>query len=190
MKILFYDDPPLQEPTRAIFLAGPTVSAKAGERTAWRMEALRMLEAWDLLVVVPEFERGGFRREPFDDGQPSAVPGLRRSSQRILDWETRNIDNAQLLLVWMPFALGSEGSPDSLPGFSTRAEAMRAIAMGRRGLVLGMPPGALAGGQIRYHAHRQGYVVYEALGDAVRAAIHLAGTLRLDRSHLPSEGAP
>lgn len=174
MRTLFYEDPPLRARERAIFLAGPTVSAKAAQRTAWRTEALSLLAYWDGLVIVPEFREGGFRREPFDDGKPVTVPGMTRASERILEWETLCIDHASVLLAWMPFAVAEETSPASLPGFSTRAEVMRAIALGRFGLSMGMPHGAVSGGQIRYHAHRGGYAVFETLADTIGWARALA----------------
>lgn len=178
MKTIFYGDPaPTQLIPNSIFLAGCSVSPKAAERTEWRLDALSMLKkaGFTGTVIIPEFESGGFRREFFNDGLPSTVPGMSRSSERIIAWETAGIDNARALLAWMPFALGIEGQPDSLPGFSTRAEVMRAITMKRPRLVLGMPPIALAGGQIRFHAHRASYEILDVLEDVVLRALVLAG---------------
>src|SRR5262245_20857267 len=127
MQSLYYDDP-LEPPIpRSIFLAGPTAR---GARTAWRLEALAILEARGLAgtVILPEFRDGTFEaRVPARFGAPaSPTPGMRATSFNILVWETTGIENATVVLFWMPFAIGA--GPDSLPGFTTRAEVSRELA--------------------------------------------------------------
>lgn len=171
----FYDDPPTPAP-RSIFLAGPT--SRVNGRTPWRARAIELMSAAvaavpraDVELVIPEFRDGVFRREHFDDGGPSTTPGMARSSERILEWETAGIDGARVLLVWMPFTV-TDGD-DSLPGFTTRAEVARAIAQRRPRLALGIPQGALSGGHIRYHAHRAGYRIVTTLEECVAEATRL-----------------
>lgn len=184
MKTIFYGDPAPKAPIpNSIFLAGCSVSPKAAERTEWRLDALAQLRAQNFegTVIIPEFESGGFRREPFDDGQPATIPGLSRASEKIIAWESAGLDHAGVILAWMPFALAAETSPNSLPGFSTRAEVIRAITMDHPRLALGMPAGALAGGQIRYHAAKSGYRIYDNLGVTVSRAVELLQVPLIDK---------
>ena len=170
MKLRFYDDPPVPS-ARSVFLAGPT--ARTGTRTPWRAQALALFEAagFDGELVLPEFRDRTFRHEYFDDGKPSTVPGMRRPSQRILEWETGCIDAASVLLVWMPFTISDDDA--SLPGFTTRAEVARAIAQRRLKMQLGMPKGAVSGGHIRFHAHHGGYSIADSLEACVEGALAL-----------------
>jgi hypothetical protein len=71
----------------------------------------------------------------------------------------------------MPFAIGADGDPDSLPGFTTRAEVSRELARAPGRIVLGMPAGALSSGHIRYHAHRGGVSIHDTLAATVDAAL-------------------
>ncbi len=93
---------------------------------------------------------------------------MSRSSQRILEWETACIDNATVLLAWMPFG-------DALQGLTTRAEVSRAIAQKRQRLVIGMPADAGVTGHIRYHAHQAGIPIRTSLEECMLAAIGAAG---------------
>lgn len=171
---LYYEDPPLAERLPgSMFLVGPSVGCL--ERTPWRLQAMTLARSmgYQGVFVVPEFSRGGFRREPFDDGQPSTIRGMHRSTQRIMQWETAGIDHADVVLAWMPFTCTEKDDPESRPGFATRSEVSRAIEGRRIDLVLGMPPGALAGAQVRYHAEGH-YPVYETLEETVQAAVRVA----------------
>lgn len=170
MRLRFYDDAPTPA-VPSIFLAGPT--ARTGTRTPWRAEAVRLIEAAGFTgeVVLPEFRDRPFAHAFFDDGQPSTIPGMKRHSQRILEWETGCIDGATVLLAWMPFTISDDDA--SLPGFTTRAEVARAIAMRRPKLQLGMPKGAVSGGHLRFHAHHAGLAITETLPDCVARAIAL-----------------
>lgn len=173
MQLRFYDDEPTPAPA-SIFLAGPT--SRANVRTPWRITAIELCARAGFVgeLVLPEFEDGVFHRERFDDGAPSTTPGMARTSERILAWETSCIDAADVLLVWMPFTISDDDS--SLPGFTTRAEVARAVAQRRPRMSLGIPPGALSGGHIRYHAHRAGYVMSTTLEDCVARALSLVST--------------
>jgi hypothetical protein len=178
MTPIFYDDTDLETllaARRSIFLAGPT--ARGVQRTPWRARALELLAGFDGIAVLPEFRDRPFaERAPqvFGAGQ-SAAPGMRSQSYHVLHWETRGIELSTTVLFWMPFTIADEGSPDSLPGFTTRAEVSRELARAPHRIVLGMPPkGVLSAGHIRFHAHRAGLAIYPTLEDTVRAAMALA----------------
>jgi hypothetical protein len=172
---LFYDDPPLDRRTRGVFLAGPT--ADDGHRTAWRLRAVTLLrdEGYDGLVVIPEFRDGKFSRERWDDGQPSTVSYVPRTTQRILDWETAGVDHCTVVLAWMPFTLAAKGTAESRPGFNTRREVSRVVTQRRSGLALGMPEGALSGGGLRYDIAKAGYPLFDSLEKTVHYAVVLLG---------------
>jgi hypothetical protein len=165
----------------SIFLAGPT--AGGVQRTPWRAEALALLEAHGFagVAVIPEF-----RDQPFAQavtgvfGAPaSPVRNLKATSYNILRWETTGIEQVTVVMFWMPFVLGDEGDPASLPGFTTRAEVSRELVRAPHRVVLGMPAtGVVSGGHIRFHAHHHGVTVWETLDDTVRAAIAQVRTLR------------
>jgi hypothetical protein len=177
---LYYDDQDLEAAlsgaSPSIFLAGPT--ARGVMRTPWRQAALERLAGLEFpgAVVVPEFRAGTFddlRARVFGGGE-SPVPHLAPISHAILDWETRGIEGVTAVLFWMPFCLAGEADPASLPGFTTRAEVSRELARDPGRIVLGMPPGALSGGHIRFHAARAGVPVLETLEATVEAAVRLA----------------
>src|SRR5690349_5788645 len=120
MKTIFYDDNTIHSFTpRSIFLAGPT--GRDVIRTPWRAQALELLSKLrpEGVAIVPEFRDKLFDRDHFEKQHASShssgvlgsqiVPGMRKSSQVILNWETAGIDNCDVLLVWMPFS-------DELPG--------------------------------------------------------------------------
>lgn len=177
MQTLFYDDralAPLLAPGAAtsIFLAGPT---SRGTRTRWRLDALDLLaaRAFTGIVVIPEFRELLFSEaaEPHFGAPASPAPGMRAVSYNILEWETTGIERAACVLFWMPFVLAAEADPASLPGFTTRAEVSRELARAPERIVLGMPPGALSSGHIRYHAHRAGVPIHDTLAATVNAAL-------------------
>lgn len=95
---------------------------------------------------------------------------MRAVSHDILRWETDGIERATVVLFWMPFSIAAEDDPASLPGFTTRAEVSRELARDPSRLVLGMPPGAVSGGHIRFHAHHAGVPVVPTLEEALMAA--------------------
>jgi hypothetical protein len=170
----FYDDILDGAPIpRSIFLAGPT--AQGVRRTPWRAEVLEKLakRGFAGTVLLPEFRDGLFLERVADRfGAPaSAIPSLRATTHNILHWETTGIEQATVVLFWMPFALAAESDPASLPGFTTRAEVSRELQRDPRRLVLGMPKGALSGGHIRYHAHHAGVAVSETLDQTIEAAV-------------------
>ena len=60
----------------------------------------------------------------------------------------------------------------SVPWFTTRAEVSRELVRSPGRVVLGIPPGALASGHIRYHAHYDGVPVHATLvGSCQRARV-------------------
>lgn len=180
MRTLFYDDQPLAPLLAAgpsIFLAGPTAVVGL---TSWRRDALALLEARGFagVVVIPEF-----RNLPFEEGVrsyfgqvESPVPAMRGTSYGILDWETCGIECSTVVLFWMPFCIGHKEDPDSLPGFTTRAEVSRELVRAPHRIVLGMPPGAISSSHIRYHAYRGGVTIHATLGETVDAALSLVDT--------------
>src|SRR5687768_3007367 len=107
----FYDDVLDAAPIpRSIFLAGPT--ARGVRRTAWRANALELLEkrGFEGSVVIPEFREGLFEdrvSDRFGSGE-SPVPNMRPTSHGILHWETTGIENATVVLFWMPFHIAAE----------------------------------------------------------------------------------
>lgn len=188
MPILFYDDQPLEPLLAAapssIFLAGPT--ARRGLHTPWRLEAMSLLErrGFSGVIVVPEFRSAAFEegvRSHFGRAA-SPVPHMRGASHDILDWETCGIERSTIVLFWMPFRAGSEEDPDSLPGFTTRAEVSRELVRAPHRIVLGMPPGAFSSSHIRYHAFLGGVKIHDTLEETVDAALALASTAAAKRS--------
>jgi hypothetical protein len=172
VRTLFYDDPCVERPiANSVFLAGPT--ARGIRRTPWRAEALELLAArgFDGTVLLPELRDGEFEvlAPRLFASPPSPAPGLRDVSFNILRWETGGIENVTVVVFWMPFSVGAEHDPASLPGFTTRAEVSRELARDASRIVLGMPADAVSGSHIRYHAHRA----------AVPIAATLAATIEL-----------
>lgn len=173
MKLCFYDDS-LEDRAlpSSLFLAGPT--ARGVRRTPWRAEALQWLESrrFDGTALLPEFRDGLFDElAPRVFGQrPSPVPGMRAVSHEVLCWETTAIERASIVLFWMPFHLAAESDPASLPGFTTRAEVSRELSRDPARIVLGMPPGALSGSHIRYHAHHAGVAIATTLEETLAQA--------------------
>jgi hypothetical protein len=176
VQTIFYDDQPLDsllaEAPSSIFLAGPTAR---GPRTPWRREAMAILEqrGFSGAVVIPEF-----RSARFEEGVPgrfglaeSRVPHMRGASHAILEWETCGIERSTVAMFWMPFRIGAEDDPDSLPGFTTRAEVSRELVRAPHRIVLGMPPGALSSSHIRYHAFHGGVKIHSTLEDTVEEAL-------------------
>lgn len=178
METLFYDDAALQDllrGRRSIFLAGPT--SRGVPRTAWRARALDLLKDFDGTVVLPEFRDGLFAERVklvFGTGT-SPVPGMRVASHNVLHWETRGIELSTVALFWMPFVIRAETDPESLPGFTTRAEVSRELQRDPKRIVLGMPASnVLSSSHIRFHAHHAGLRVHETLEETVQAAMEKA----------------
>ena len=189
IKLVTYDNPIPTHPTqtaRAVFLAGPT--ARDGARTPWRQTAITALEHFapdssDASVVIPEFSEIGVTGAAFaakwDDLSPSTIDGLRRSTQRVLDWETAWIERCRVLMFWCDFS-------DATPGKTTRCEVSRAIAqkqlwrdagvtLATQELLIGVPRGADTTGHIKYHADRANIKIYSDLIElcaAASAALH------------------
>jgi hypothetical protein len=174
MQQLFYDDDLRAcDLARSLFLAGPT--ARGVVRTRWRADALDWLaaEGFDGTVVIPEFRAGLFAENASRTfgGSPSPVPGMRAVSHDILRWETTGIERVSVALFWMPFVIAHEDDPESLPGFTTRAEVSRELVRDPSRIVLGMPDGALSSSHIRYHAHHAGISIERTLEATLASAL-------------------
>lgn len=164
---VYYDDPPLTKNQLSVFLAGPSSHAK------WRGDAVKMLREGGFkgTIVIPEFRSGVFDKSRFDDCKPSTIPGMSRSSELIMEWETQGIDNSTVLMVWMPYT--GFDDPRQWTGLSTRGESARAIICNRSGLVLGMPSDAFRSGQDRFHAYKKGIPIHTTLESSVNAALEM-----------------
>ena len=163
-----YDLPPLPEsPVPSVFLAGPS------SESLWRPEAIFLLRnaGFRGRIVIPEFSSGVFDKSRFDDGEASSIPGMSRSSERIMAWETAGIDHSTVLLIWAAYTPFDDER--KWTGLSTRSEASRAIATheGRRKLVMGMPQDACRSGQERCHAHINGVEIHPTLEQTCAAAM-------------------
>lgn len=141
----------------------------------WRATAVRWLEeqGFDGTVIIPEFKEGRFEEQaPVRFGAiASATPGMGSVGHGVLEWETTGIETSTLVLFWMPFQVRAKVDPESLPGFTTRAEVARELTRDPRRLVLGMPPVAVSSGHIRYHAHRAGVRIWPTLEQTLEAAL-------------------
>lgn len=143
-----------------IYLAGPT--SRENQRTAWRVRALNLLARASAVVISPEFSDGDF-----DAHKEARFCVSQHGAEKILDWETRMMRRADVILFWMPFS-------DELPGFTTRCEFMREITARVSRVVAGMPPEAVHSSYIRYHAAKKQLGFHETLEETVAAARHQA----------------
>ena len=180
MELRCYDDVLDGRPiASSIFLAGPT--ARGPVRTPWRAEAIDELatRGFTGTVVIPEVSRWSLRRSRAASvrrtGKPGASPvrEMRATSHNILVWETTGIEQVSVVLFSMPFVIGAEDDPASLPGFTTRAEVSRELERDPSRIVLGMPAGALSSSHIRYHAHRASVGIAPTLATTIAAACDL-----------------
>jgi hypothetical protein len=176
MKLLFYDVrdlAPALKGTRSVFLAGPTVPQPG--ITAWRADAVRLFEqaGFEGALVIPEFEVRHYKEAaPTHFGRPpSPVAGMKDHSYNVLAWETLGIEQSSHVMFWMPFSIGEEHDPDSMPGFTTRAEVARELVRAPRRITLGMTPDALSSAHIRYHAHHAGVSIHPTLEATVAAVL-------------------
>lgn len=174
MRLITYEHhPPESRREQTVFLIGPT--ARDGFRTPWRAEAVKLLSELspDCAIVIPEFALQPVTHEQFaamwDDGEPSSIPNLRRSTQRVLDWETAWIDMCSAVIAWMPLS-------DDMPGKTTRGEVGRASALapGRpeQFLVYGCPEGSDTMGHVKYHAWLSRVPVVKTLRECCEMAAH------------------
>lgn len=176
MRVLYYNDKlNLDTHSPSIFLGGPT--SRGIYRTAWRARALDLLEILDYsgIVIVPELkypERDNIE-DIFGTGK-CPVSNMKVTTYNILKWETSGLDQSTVNLFWMPFSVGHEADPTSLPGFTTRSEVIREMMRCPHKVVLGMPIRAISGGHIKYHAFEAGIQVHTALEETVEAASLIA----------------
>lgn len=163
MRLITYDDPFVADDRFSVFLLGPT--ARGDVRTPWRQRVIDRFANANVSIIIPEFlgpdPAGRSFQQRWDDGKQSIISGMRRSTQRVLDWETSWIDGATITLAWCDMC-------DETPGKTTRSEVGRATALHEAGvsrglLIYGIPPWADTTGHIRYHAHLAGIRVYDSL---------------------------
>lgn len=113
--------PPADQPTRAIFLAGPTPREHT-PADSWRPRALEILRALGHAghVFIPEADGGGWHGD----------------YEAQVRWEWSALGRADVIIFWIPRDL------EGLPGFTTNIEFgfLAATRPGR--LVVGFPEGA------------------------------------------------
>lgn len=126
MHVVYAHEPPPDELTASIFLAGPT--PRDADTPSWRPEALRLLAArgFDGVVFVPEARDGRWQRDY--DGQ--------------IAWEEAHLHMADVALFWLPRDLSR------MPGLTTNDEWGTHKHSGK--LVFGAPPEAT---KVRYQRH-------------------------------------
>lgn len=176
MRLVFYDLrelAPALEGVTSVFLAGPTVPQPG--ITAWRKEAVDLFSqgGFDGALVIPEFETRNYKDVAAQHFglPPSPVRELKAHSYNVLAWETVGIEKSTHVMFWMPFSIGEEHDPESLPGFTTRAEVARELVRSPRRITLGMTPDALSSAHIRFHAHHAGVTIHPTLEQTVAAVL-------------------
>lgn len=176
MTVYFYEDDLTKiDLGQSIFLAGPT--ERRDGPTLWRTEAIDYLlhAAPGIDLVVPEFSDGMFdRHAPTRFG--ATYSGS--TTEAVVQWETHGIDNAAVVLFWMPF------NHSELPGLTTRSEAAREIEYARHHMlrvVLGIPPTAAATTHLRFHAQRAHLEIHRTLPATLDAALALLASHRQNK---------
>ena len=140
--ISIYSQEPVVGHSRSIFLAGPTPRANHFPKVpSWRPEALYELNdlGFDGIVFIPEPRTARSCRNSlsFDTDADYA---------RQVDWETKALDLADMILFWIPRNM------DTLPGLTTNCEWGRWHRSGK--VVLGCPPGAEHMRYLKYQANQ------------------------------------
>ena len=169
MRKRFYDSDSVVFQGPEVFLAGPTASTIS---TPWRDKAMQLLRDWKFqgTVIVPQFMNDSF-----------SVGRSKNPGQDLTGWVVRNIDNADVLLIWCEFRIGEKSDPLSQPGFATRTEFGIAISNYRQGigprLVVGMPPATEGypqrGGQVEWHCKDVGIGLHRTLSSAIDEVVAL-----------------
>lgn len=121
MRIIFSDQPAEFVPgEKMIFLAGPT-SRTNNYNMSWRKEAVEMFEAlgYDGTICVPEFSTP----RAFTDAD----------WDRQTDWEWKLLDNATVIMFWVP------RNDTTMPGLTTNLEFGTYIERCPERVVLGYP---------------------------------------------------
>jgi hypothetical protein len=130
----------------SIFLAGPTPRSK--DVASWRPEALKLLEGFKGVVIIPERRDGVWNVEYVVQAE----------------WECGFLDGCGVVLFWVPRDLVS------LPGFTTNVEFGRFVGVKR--CVYGRPVGAPKTRYLDWWYRRcTGLEPCDSLRDAVDVAV-------------------
>lgn len=132
----------------SIFLAGPT--PRDSETKSWRPQALELLKDFDGEVYVPETSDGQWRHN-YDDQ---------------IIWETRYLEQAKVILFWVPRDL------ISMPAFTTNVEFGLWLKSGK--IVYGHPEQAQKMKYLDWHARQTGLTVYTTLEETITTAVEKA----------------
>ena len=152
MELKYYEDSEFNTNIKSIFLAGPTprdVNVKS-----WRNEAIKILKElnFDGEVYVPE----SIDRAVNDDFL---------TYTGVIDWELERLENAKLILFWIPRDL------ETLPGFTTNVEFGYHLKTGK--VVYGRPQNAPKTKYLDY-IYEKIYNIkpYNSLEDALKHCIN------------------
>lgn len=151
MRIVYATESAPESLTSSIFLAGP--SPRHPEHPNWRIDALRLLEemGYDGVVFVPLTR----------DNQWS------HSYTSQLDWETKHLNMADVILFWVPRNL------ETLPAFTTNIEFGTWMQSGKA--VVGWPHEAVKMDVFGYQTNRYQVPVEHTLADTIETALDRIG---------------
>lgn len=141
--------------TKSIFLAGP--SPRKDTDPNWRPEAFDILKrlGYDGVVYAPIWPDGPQPKERFDyEGQ--------------VDWETRYLNQADVVLFWVPRDIDGE-----VYALTTNVEFGLWATSGK--VVFGAPPTADKNEYLKHHAGQEGVPVFDTLEDTLAEAVKRLG---------------
>jgi len=153
----------------SIYLAGPTYRIIDGAEPpiGWRNKASQILESWEGAVYIPEW-RGGVKPEGW-------------TYSRQVDWEMQAMENATVILFWIPREL------PVLPAFTTNIEFGEFLQTGK--IVVGAPKDAPNNRYIFERCSRSNVPTSHDLETCVLQAINLVKRLRgeIDTVHFTAD---